>query len=129
MKPAPFEYACPTAIEEAVALLASHPGEARPIAGGQSLMPLLAFRLARPILLVDLRKLPDLDRIRIADDGMRLGARVRWRDIENESSCARRTRCWRPQFHMSRTTRSATAARSAAASRMPTRRRRCLVSR
>lgn len=45
-------------------------------------MPVLAFRLATPRLLVDLRRLPDLDRIAIGDDGVRLGARVRWRDIE-----------------------------------------------
>ncbi len=84
MKPAPFDYACPATIAEAVTLLAAHGGEARPIAGGQSLMPLLAFRLAAPKILVDLRKLPGLDRIVIAEDGVRLGARVRWRDIEDD---------------------------------------------
>ena len=84
MKPASFDYVCPTTIAEAVALLAAHGGEAKAIAGGQSLMPLLAFRLAAPRLLVDLRKLPGLDRIVIADDGVRLGARVRWRDIGND---------------------------------------------
>jgi carbon-monoxide dehydrogenase medium subunit len=67
-----------------VALLAAHNGEAKPIAGGQSLMPMLAFRVASPSLLVDLRKLPDLNRIVIADDGVRLGAMVRWRDIEDD---------------------------------------------
>lgn len=85
MKPAPFDYACPTTIAEAVALLAAHAGQAKPLAGGQSLMPVLAFRLASPDLLVDLRKLPDLNRITFADDGVRLGARVRWRDIEDET--------------------------------------------
>ena len=84
MKPAPFDYACPTTVEEAVALLASRSGDAKPIAGGQSLVPLLAFRLARPTLLVDLRKLPGLDQIEISDEGVRLGARVRWRDIEGD---------------------------------------------
>jgi carbon-monoxide dehydrogenase medium subunit len=54
------------------------------IAGGQSLMPLLALRLATPSLLVDLRRLPGLDAIAIGDDGIRVGARVRWRDIEND---------------------------------------------
>jgi carbon-monoxide dehydrogenase medium subunit len=83
MKPPPFDYACPATLAEAVALLASRE-DAKPIAGGQSLMPMLAFRMAQPSLLVDLRKLPDLDRIIIGDDGVRLGAMVRWRDIEDD---------------------------------------------
>src|SRR5688572_1668950 len=58
MKMPAFEYACPNTLAEAVALLASHDGEAKPIAGGQSLLPMMAFRVAQPTLLVDLRKLP-----------------------------------------------------------------------
>jgi len=81
MKLPPFEYACPTTISEAVALLASHDGEAKPLAGGQSLVPMLAFRVASPSLLVDLRKLAELRQIKIAADGVTLGAMVRWRDI------------------------------------------------
>jgi aerobic carbon-monoxide dehydrogenase medium subunit len=81
MKLPPFEYACPTSISEAVALLASHDGEAKPLAGGQSLVPMLAFRVASPSLLVDLRKLAELREIRITQDGVSLGAMVRWRDI------------------------------------------------
>jgi len=84
MKPAPFDYACPATLDEALALLAARAGEAPPIAGGQSLMPLLAFRLAAPSLLVDLRKIAGLDRISIDEDGITLGARVRWRDVEEE---------------------------------------------
>src|SRR5262245_59591288 len=84
MKPPPFEYACPATLAEAVALLASHDGDAKAIAGGQSLMPMLAFRMARPSLLVDLRKLADLKGIRISADGVRLGALTRWRDIEDD---------------------------------------------
>ena len=60
MKLPPFEYACPTTLSDAVALLASHDGEAKPLAGGQSLVPMLAFRVASPSLLVDLRKLAEL---------------------------------------------------------------------
>src|SRR5579883_2720567 len=85
MKLPPFEYACPTSISEAVALLASHGGEAKPLAGGQSLVPMLAFRVASPTLLVDLRKLADLRHIRIAQDGVTLGAMVRWRDILDDT--------------------------------------------
>jgi carbon-monoxide dehydrogenase medium subunit len=77
----PFEYACPATLNEAVALLASHDGEAKALAGGQSLMPMMAFRMARPTLLVDLRKLSDLRQIKIGVDGVRLGALARWRDI------------------------------------------------
>jgi carbon-monoxide dehydrogenase medium subunit len=81
MKLPPFEYACPTTLSEAVALLAAHGGEAKPLAGGQSLVPMLAFRVASPSLLVDLRKLAELRQIKIGDDGVTLGAMVRWRDI------------------------------------------------
>jgi carbon-monoxide dehydrogenase medium subunit len=85
MKLPPFEYACPTTINEAVALLASHDGEAKPLAGGQSLVPMLAFRVASPSLLVDLRKLAELRQIKIADEGVTLGAMVRWRDILDDA--------------------------------------------
>ncbi len=88
VKPAPFDYACPASLAEAVALLAAYDGEAKAVAGGQSLMPLLAFRLAAPKLLVDLRKLPGLDHIAVGDDGVKLGARVRWRDIEDDRRLA-----------------------------------------
>ena len=85
MKLPPFEYACPTELSEAVALLAAHKGDAKPIAGGQSLVPMLAFRLAAPTLLVDLRKLPDLRKIEISATGLGLGAMVRWRDILDDA--------------------------------------------
>src|SRR5438874_11735573 len=81
MKLPPFEYACPTTLPEAVQLLASGNGDAKALAGGQSLMPMLAFRLAQPTLLVDLRKLSDLRGIRISEKGVTLGAMVRWREI------------------------------------------------
>ena len=81
MKLPSFDYACPATIAEAVALLAAHRGEAKPIAGGQSLVPMLAFRLAAPTLLVDLRKLSELSQITITAAGVTLGAMVRWRDI------------------------------------------------
>jgi aerobic carbon-monoxide dehydrogenase medium subunit len=81
----PFEYACPSTISEAVTLLASHGGDAKPLAGGQSLVPMMAFRVAAPALLVDLRKLPELRQIKIADDGVTLGAMVRWREILDDA--------------------------------------------
>jgi aerobic carbon-monoxide dehydrogenase medium subunit len=87
MKPAPFDYQAPDTLRDAIDLLASNP-DALVIAGGQSLLPVLAFRLATPSLLVDLRRLPGLDNIVINDDDFRLGALVRWRDIEDDRRLA-----------------------------------------
>jgi len=84
----PFEYACPATLSEAVALLAAHDGEAKALAGGQSLLPMLAFRLAQPSMLVDLRKLAKLREIRISPDGVSLGAMARWRDILDDRRLA-----------------------------------------
>jgi carbon-monoxide dehydrogenase medium subunit len=83
MKLPPFEYAAPATLAEAVRLLSANPG-AKALAGGQSLIPALAFRLGAPPLLVDLRKLRELESISIDAEGVRLGARVRWRDIEDD---------------------------------------------
>jgi carbon-monoxide dehydrogenase medium subunit len=85
MKLPPFEYKSPTTVAEAVAILAAEGGSARPLAGGQSLLPVLAFRLAAPSILVDLRRIPDLRRIIIDDNGVHLGAMTRWRDIEDDT--------------------------------------------
>ncbi len=85
MKLPPFDYACPTSIAEAVALLASHDGDAKPLAGGQSLVPMLAFRVASPTLLVDLRKVGELRQIKITNAGVALGAMVRWREILDDA--------------------------------------------
>jgi len=87
MKMPPFEYACPATLSEAVALLAGRE-DAKALAGGQSLVPMLAFRLAQPALLVDLRKIADLREIEISADGVRLGAMVRWRDILDDKRLA-----------------------------------------
>ena len=87
MKPAPFDYQAPATLPEAINLLASHP-DATVIAGGQSLMPVLAFRLATPSLLVDLRRVSGLNEIAIDESGIRLGALVRWRDIERDPRLA-----------------------------------------
>jgi len=87
MKLPAFDYACPTTIPESVQLLASR-DDAKAIAGGQSLVPMLAFRLLQPALLVDLRKLADLRGIEVTENGVRLGAMVRWRDIEDDARLA-----------------------------------------
>jgi carbon-monoxide dehydrogenase medium subunit len=85
MKLPAFEYACPATLAEAVALLAAGDGDAKVLAGGQSLVPMMAFRVASPALLVDLRKLAELRTIDITGDGVRLGAMARWRDIEDDA--------------------------------------------
>lgn len=89
MKLPPFDYAAPTTLDEAIALLAASGGGARPLSGGQSLLPVLAFRLAAPTLLVDLGRIPGLDRIEAGAQGVRLGARVRWCDIERHAMLAK----------------------------------------
>jgi aerobic carbon-monoxide dehydrogenase medium subunit len=88
MKLAAVDYARPDTLEDALALLSSHPGDAKALAGGQSLMPILAFRLAAPRLLVDLARIPGLNRIVIGADSVRLGALVRWVDIERHPTMA-----------------------------------------
>ena len=70
MKPAPFRYERPETVEEAAALLAEHGDEAKVLAGGQSLVPALNFRLLRPSVLVDVNRVAGLDRI----DGDRVGS-------------------------------------------------------
>lgn len=83
MKPAPFEYVAPDSLEEAVAVLAAHDGEAKVLSGGQSLMPLLNMRLARPEVLVDLARIPGLDFVREdAEGALVIGAMTRQRTVE-----------------------------------------------
>jgi aerobic carbon-monoxide dehydrogenase medium subunit len=85
MKMPPFDYACPATLPEAVALLSAHGTDAKVLAGGQSLVPILAFRLAAPKLLIDLRRLAELRTIKVTPDGVALGAMVRWCDIESDA--------------------------------------------
>ena len=84
MKLPAFDYAAPATLGEALSLLAANPG-AKALAGGQSLIPTMAFRLAAPSMLVDLGKLEELALISVDASGVRLGARVRWRDIEDDA--------------------------------------------
>ena len=85
MKPAPFEYQAPASLEAALDLLARHGGDAKLLAGGQSLIPMMNFRLAEPALLVDLNKLGELDFVRRGEDGsLRIGALARHRRLERD---------------------------------------------
>lgn len=83
MTPPAFEYIAPQTVDEALALLADETVDTRVIAGGQSLVPMLAFRLAGPDLLVDLNRIPDLAGISAESSGaVRIGAMTRTRAIE-----------------------------------------------
>jgi carbon-monoxide dehydrogenase medium subunit len=83
MKPPPFKYFAPTTVDEAVALLAEYGYDAKPLAGGQSLIPMMNFRLAQPTVLVDLNNIPELSFIRSGDDGgLSIGAMTRHQKVE-----------------------------------------------
>ena len=80
MKPAPFDYLRPGSLAEAAAALAGEPN-AKVLAGGQSLVPLLSMRLAAPSMLVDINGLPDLATIEVTGGGVRIGALARHADV------------------------------------------------
>jgi CO/xanthine dehydrogenase FAD-binding subunit len=80
-----LSYLTPQSLDEAISLLEKHGADAKLLSGGQSLMPMLAFRLASCSILIDLRLVPGLDGIAITDEGVQLGAKVRWRDIEHDA--------------------------------------------
>ena len=79
--PAPFEYERASSVDEAIALLERHGEDARLIAGGHSLLPLMKLRLASPEVLVDINDLTDLQRIWVEGDQLRIGAMVRHADL------------------------------------------------
>src|SRR5437870_4913530 len=84
MKPAPFDYVAPRSLDEAVAALAEGGTDAKLLAGGQSLIPLLNFRLARPALLVDLNRVAELAYVRPRNRGTAIGAMTRQATIERD---------------------------------------------
>lgn len=83
MKPVNFDYAAPESVANAIHLLAEAGGEAKIIAGGQSLLPLLNMRLARPSLLVDLSRIQGLDEVRVVDGQLQIGAMTRHAVVES----------------------------------------------
>jgi carbon-monoxide dehydrogenase medium subunit len=83
MKPAKFEYVVPTTVDAAVAALAAANGEGKVLAGGQSLLPLLNFRMARPAVLVDLNGIKELSFIELRGDSVAIGAMTRHRELEH----------------------------------------------
>jgi aerobic carbon-monoxide dehydrogenase medium subunit len=89
VKPAPFRYADPGTLEEALAVLADEGAGAKVLAGGQSLLPLLSMRLAAPTTLVDINRVPGLDAVEATGDGVRVGALVRHSGLLSDDAAAR----------------------------------------
>jgi CO/xanthine dehydrogenase FAD-binding subunit len=88
LKSPPFEYARAASIEEACALLAQHGDDAKLIAGGQSLVPMMAFRLLRPAWLIDINEIAALQFIKPETDAVRMGACTRQCDIQRDDTLA-----------------------------------------
>jgi len=82
MKPAAFDYIAPTTLEAAVAALAAANGDGKVLAGGQSLMPLLNFRMTRPAIIIDLMHIPGMSFIELRGDRVAIGAMTRHADLE-----------------------------------------------
>ena len=91
MKPAPFDYYAPTTVDQALNHLAEHGYDAKVLAGGQSLVPMMNFRLVQPAVLVDLNRIPDLAFIRPEEGGgIRIGAMTRHHQVEVDPLVAER---------------------------------------
>jgi len=91
MKPAPFEYYSPDSLEQALDLMNQHTGEAKILAGGQSLVPAMNFRVVQPGMLIDLNRVGELGFIREEGETVRIGAMTRERHLEFDSSIAKWT--------------------------------------
>jgi carbon-monoxide dehydrogenase medium subunit len=90
MKPAPFRYVAAESLAAALALKAEHGDDARFLAGGQSLVPAMNFRLAQPAVVVDINPLAELDFVRAAGGALRIGALTRNRTLERDALVAER---------------------------------------
>jgi carbon-monoxide dehydrogenase medium subunit len=89
VKPPPFEYRRPASVQDVAALLAEHGEDAKILAGGQTLVPMMNFRLVAPAIVVDINDVAGLDRIELRADTLRLGALVRWHQLETDPTVAR----------------------------------------
>jgi len=90
VKPAPFRYVRPASVAEAISILAAEGYGAKALAGGQSLIPAMNFRLAQPAVLVDLEALNELRYIREAEGGLVIGAMTRQADVERNAAVSER---------------------------------------
>lgn len=91
MKPAPFEYFAPATVEEALGYLAEYGYEAKVLAGGQSLIPMMNFRLAQPAVIVDINNIPELGYIRGNNGDLHIGALARHNQVESSPLVAQKT--------------------------------------
>jgi len=91
MKPAPFEYYAPDSLEQALSLMSQYTGEAKILAGGQSLVPAMNFRVVQPTILIDLNRIEQLSYIREESEVIRIGSMARERHLEFDSAIAKRT--------------------------------------
>ncbi|HKJ37683.1 MAG TPA: xanthine dehydrogenase family protein subunit M [Anaerolineales bacterium] len=91
MKPAPFEYHVPDSLEQALDLMSQHADDAKVLAGGQSLVPAMNFRIAQPSILIDLNQVAALSYIREDGEVIRVGAMARERHLEFDASIAKHT--------------------------------------
>jgi len=91
MKPAPFEYHVPDSIEQALDLMSQHADEAKILAGGQSLVSAMNFRVIQPSVVIDLNRVAELSYIRAEEDVIRVGSMARERHLEFDSSIAKYT--------------------------------------
>ena len=82
MKPPAFDYVRATSVDQVIEALARAGGDAKLLAGGQSLMPMLNFRLIRPSVLIDINHIPGLDHIEAGEDGLKVGALARHHKVE-----------------------------------------------
>src|SRR5882757_3162780 len=88
MKPVPFRYIAATSLEHALSLKAEHGDEAKFLAGGQSLIPTMNFRLARPAVLIDINEIDDLAGIRTTGGATRIGPLTRYRALQRDATLA-----------------------------------------
>ena len=88
MIPGAFEYVRPTSVEEAVAALVEHGDDAKVLAGGHSLLPLMKLRLAMPAVLIDISRIPDLSYVRVEGDEVAIGAGTRHHELEKDAVAA-----------------------------------------
>src|SRR5260221_3226863 len=123
MKPAPFDYFAPTSVDEVRDRLAQYGDDAKILAGGQSLVPVMALRLAQPSVVIDINHVRELDYIRADAHGLTIGAITRHRAVERSTLVREKAPLLSAGESGSAIRRSAIAPRLAEVSLMPTRRR------
>jgi len=95
MKPAPFEYHAPDSLDEALFILHNSAGDAKILAGGQSLVPAMNFRVVQPSVLIDLNRMPELGYVRKENEKLHIGAMTRERHLEFDLPIVK----WAPLLH------------------------------